>query len=60
MTQVTAVTAVKQIVRDTDGVADREALAMHDPLHQLVAASADAAEGVAAFVQRRTPRWRGL
>lgn len=56
----TAVRASKQIARRAlryEPAADDTLWQMHDKLTQEVLASADAAEGIAAFAERRTPNW---
>lgn len=54
-----AVVASTQVVRRTVDWTDAEAFAGQDAFFDPVFASRDAAEGAAAFRERRTPRWKG-
>jgi enoyl-CoA hydratase/carnithine racemase len=49
----------KRLLWDTviNGYAPRQVAALETQLHHRVMGSADAAEGVAAFVEKRSPRW---
>ena len=58
-----SIAAILEVWRATDGMPVDDALgAMHGPampIHQALAASADAREGIAAFNEKRAQRWRG-
>ncbi len=49
----------RRLVQDAAGRTDRECWEMQDPFLSQVLASADAREGAAAFVARRSPHWTG-
>ena len=55
-----AVRASKEIALRSAGRDEAEALALQAPLQKRVLASEDAKEGSRAFVEKRTPRWRGV
>jgi enoyl-CoA hydratase/carnithine racemase len=46
-------------VRDGFGVALHEGLEIEDAAWQAAAVSADRREGIAAFTEKRPPRWAG-
>jgi len=54
-----AVAASAQIVRQSSDWTEGEAWANQQPLVDVVAASQDVAEGLAAFAEKRTPIWQG-
>lgn len=54
-----AVSAVARAVRGGAGTDLASGLALELALHQRLMASDDRREGIAAFVERRTPHWRG-
>ena len=53
--------AIKQLLRHTEALAEREAFALHDSLDavQRVLRSEDLKEGARAFSEKRKPVWRG-
>ncbi|MFF2995336.1 enoyl-CoA hydratase-related protein [Streptomyces sp. NPDC057950] len=54
-----ALAAVKNLVRAADGVPEADLFAVQREELGMVAASADAREGMTAFAERRAPRWTG-
>jgi enoyl-CoA hydratase/carnithine racemase len=54
-----AVRASKELVRLASGTAERELWALQDALRASVRASADAQEGIDAFLEKRPPFWEG-
>ena len=53
--------AIKQLLRQTEGVSEHEAFEVHDALHavQKVINSEDLKEGARAFAEKRKPDWSG-
>jgi hypothetical protein len=49
--------AVLDHMKDINGYSPRQVAAPETALHHRVMGSADASEGVAAFLERRPPRW---
>lgn len=58
-----AIAAVLEVWQATDGLAVRDAFGVLRsgalPIHRSLGSSADAKEGIAAFADRRSPRWSG-
>ena len=54
-----AVAASKQLIRATQGATEDEFWAIQEPLQSKVFTSNDAAEGPAAFAEKRSPDWTG-
>ncbi len=54
-----AVRAAKRAIREGGGIALAAALEVEDAAWRTAALSADRREGIAAFVQKREPRWPG-
>lgn len=54
-----AVKASKVLVKASYGLTEREYWKFQSPHAEQVVASADATEGAAAFIERRTPKWSG-
>ena len=54
-----AVAASKQLIRATQGATEDEFWAIQEPLQAEVFTSNDAAEGPAAFAEKRAPDWTG-
>lgn len=54
-----AVAAVKRAVRDGTALPARDGLRLEQDLIEGLFRSADAAEGLRAFLEKRPPRWRG-
>ena len=53
-----AVQGIKRSVQETDGLPEKEALAIEFEIGMKVSLSEDAAEGPRAFVEKRTPRYK--
>ena len=49
----------KQVMLETQDVSMAEAFELQEPLMQIIRSSEDAAEGARAFVEKRTPVWKG-
>lgn len=54
-----ALAAVKQVIRETQGLADAEAFVRQDEIGAGLLTSEDAREGALAFAEKRAPIWRG-
>ncbi|MCX2714577.1 crotonase/enoyl-CoA hydratase family protein [Mycolicibacterium sp. J2] len=54
-----ALAAVKQVIRETQGLADAEAFVRQDEIGAGLLTSEDAREGALAFAEKRAPVWRG-
>jgi enoyl-CoA hydratase len=54
-----ALAAVKEILRATEGLNERDAFAREDQIVDRLLKSDDAHEGARAFAERRAPVWRG-
>jgi enoyl-CoA hydratase/carnithine racemase len=54
-----AIRAAKQAIRQGGGVSLTAGLEIEDAAWRAAVGSADRSEGIAAFAERRTPRWQG-
>ncbi|MBX8689870.1 crotonase/enoyl-CoA hydratase family protein [Mycobacterium sp. 20091114027_K0903767] len=54
-----ALAAVKQVIRDVEGLSDVEAFKHQDTIAAPLLTSADAREGALAFAEKRAPAWLG-
>jgi enoyl-CoA hydratase len=54
-----ALAAVKQVVREAQGLNDADAFARQDGIAASLLTSEDAREGALAFAEKRVPQWRG-
>jgi enoyl-CoA hydratase len=54
-----ALTKVKQVLRDTQGLNDAEAFARQTESAHRLLTTEDAHEGALAFAEKRAPVWRG-